>query len=212
MNERTKWLVIGGGALAFLGWWLTSTSSGTSAAGGVFGESDADLEARLLADSRIPNRIRQWVPQAISAAEGFQPRELDRETWVRLILAVIEQESDGNPNAVGDAGKSFGLMQIHTDFHPDFAALPTSLRLDPQTNVNTGASILMQGIDYWMDAFSSNRLLGLRAGVAEYNAGRGGVRKAVSQGLDVDAFTYLKRYSSSVLRRFASAGGLTAGV
>lgn len=213
MDARTKWLVLGGGVLAAFGWWLTSTGSGSDFAGNLFGSDlDADLEARLLADARIPDSVRQWVPQAISAADGYSPRELDRETWVRLILAVIEQESAGNPNAIGDAGKSYGLMQIHTGFHPEFAALPASLRLDPQTNINNGASILTEGIDYWMSSFPDDRLLGLRAGVAEYNAGRGGVRKAVTQGLDVDSYTYLKRYSASVLRRFMSAGGLTAGV
>lgn len=37
------------------------------------------------------------------------------ETTVRQ---VIKCESSGNPNAVGDGGNSFGLVQIHLPSHP----------------------------------------------------------------------------------------------
>lgn len=215
-SKSTKWLLLGGGALAALGWWWASSSSSGSGLSGLLGVGDssadqADLVARLSADPRIPDQVRRWVPQVVMAASRFSPANLSEETWVRLILADIEQESGGDPLVVGDAGKSFGLMQIHIDYHPDFAALPVAMRFDPQTNIDKGVSLLAGLIDYWTDAFPQDRLLAIRAALAEYNAGRGGVTKAISQGLDVDSFTYLRNYSSSVLRRFRAAGGFGTG-
>lgn len=63
------------------------------------------------------------------------------------ILATILVESGGNPNAIGDDGVSFGLMQINTRAHTaDLAARgwsPNDL-LDPEKNVELGSQILLQ--------------------------------------------------------------------
>jgi soluble lytic murein transglycosylase-like protein len=39
----------------------------------------------------------------------------------RVVLAVINCESTWNPVAVGDGGKSHGLVQIHEGYHPDIS-------------------------------------------------------------------------------------------
>lgn len=37
----------------------------------------------------------------------------------KIVRAIIKCESGYNPNAVGDGGKSFGLVQIHLPSHPN---------------------------------------------------------------------------------------------
>ena len=38
-----------------------------------------------------------------------------------LMAKIIKCESGGNPNAVGDGGQSFGLVQIHRPSHPNIS-------------------------------------------------------------------------------------------
>ena len=67
------------------------------------------------------------------------------DNYVKLVSGIIEQESGGNPNAIGDNGCSYGLMQLNTcagwlpgyGFGQDNSAL-----LDPETNINYGCQYL----------------------------------------------------------------------
>jgi hypothetical protein len=55
-------------------------------------------------------------------------------------VAVAMAESGGDSNALGDSGKSFGLWQIDSQYHPEFG--PDFARLyDPQTNANAAFSV-----------------------------------------------------------------------
>lgn len=51
----------------------------------------------------------------------------------RVVARVIECESGGNPNAVGDNGTSFGIVQIHAPSHPQISRAQA---LDPAWAIN----------------------------------------------------------------------------
>lgn len=55
----------------------------------------------------------------------------------RLWQSVVQIESGGDPNQVGDAGTSFGLFQLHVGGQAP-AGVPTSQLLDPATNARYG--------------------------------------------------------------------------
>lgn len=61
----------------------------------------------------------------------------------KLVKAIIEVESGGDANAVGDAGNSVGLMQIQPRYHAQRLKEGESL-LDPKVNVRVGCEILSE--------------------------------------------------------------------
>ena len=62
-----------------------------------------------------------------------------------LVLAIIENESQWNPEAVGDGGRSFGLMQVQRWCHKDrMNRLGCDDLLDPYQNVLVGIDILAE--------------------------------------------------------------------
>ena len=61
----------------------------------------------------------------------------------KLVKAIIEVESGGNANAVGDNGNSLGLMQIQPRYHAQRLKEGESL-LDPKVNVRVGCEILSE--------------------------------------------------------------------
>jgi len=70
------------------------------------------------------------------------PAECD-DFDTKLILALKEVESGKNPHAIGDGGKSFGLMQVqyNTAKSLGFKGKPKDL-LNPQTNMKYGCMYL----------------------------------------------------------------------
>lgn len=65
-----------------------------------------------------------------------------------LVLAVIGQESNYNSEAIGDNGKSFGLMQVQKKFHEDrMVKLGATDLLNPYENVAVGIDILAECLD-----------------------------------------------------------------
>lgn len=61
----------------------------------------------------------------------------------KLVKAIIEVESGGDANAVGDNGNSLGLMQIQPRYHAQRLKEGESL-LDPKVNVQVGCEILSE--------------------------------------------------------------------
>ncbi len=60
-----------------------------------------------------------------------------------IVVAMIERESTFNPNAIGDNGNSFGLMQIQPRWHSGrMAKLGCTDLLDPIQNVTVGIDFL----------------------------------------------------------------------
>jgi hypothetical protein len=63
-----------------------------------------------------------------------------------LFTAVVECESQFNPKAVGDHGKSHGLVQIHQPSHPDVSLAQAE---DPEFALNFMATEWKRG-NAWM--------------------------------------------------------------
>jgi hypothetical protein len=83
-----------------------------------------------------------------------------------VVFAVIDRESDFRADAVGDNGKSFGLMQIQKRWHVErMEKLGCDDLLDPYQNV-------MVGIDYLAELFEREN--GVEWALAAYNAGASG--------------------------------------
>ena len=85
-----------------------------------------------------------------------------------LMLAIANQESGFNPNAVGDKslGGSYGLFQIHKPSHPDYTG-----GFDPRANA-AYASKMMAGLLKSYNGDVAKALWG-------YNAGSGNVAKGI---------------------------------
>lgn len=64
----------------------------------------------------------------------------------KLVKAIIEVESGGDANAIGDNGNSIGLMQIQPRYHAQRLKEGESL-LDPKVNVRIGCEILSEIMD-----------------------------------------------------------------
>lgn len=79
--------------------------------------------------------------QDLAARAGFTGSD------ARVAAAVALAESSGNPQAIGDYGKSIGLWQIYLPAHPQFA--DTNL-IDPETNAAAAYSVFQdQGFAAW---------------------------------------------------------------
>lgn len=64
---------------------------------------------------------------------------------VDVAVAVALAESAGYPGAVGDAGASIGLWQVHTPSHPEYS--PAQLK-DPSYNAHAAYVISRAGTDW----------------------------------------------------------------
>lgn len=74
-----------------------------------------------------PNDIQQMIINEANR-QGLDPN---------IALAVAQNESGFNPNAIGDNGNSFGIFQINKPAHPDYTG-----GLDPQKNIEYGVGFL----------------------------------------------------------------------
>ena len=62
-----------------------------------------------------------------------------------LVMAVIETESKGQTDIIGDSGNSFGLMQIQKRFHTErMNKLGVTDLLVPKQNVIVGVDVLLE--------------------------------------------------------------------
>jgi Lysozyme like domain len=90
--------------------------------------------------ARSTSSVARWTLaelRALARSAGF----LDVDTAAAVAMA----ESGGNPNAVGDAGTSFGLWQIHLPAHPE---VDRARVLDPTYNAAQALRIARQGADW----------------------------------------------------------------
>ena len=107
----------------------------------------------------------------------------------RLVQAVMQQESGGNPNATSSAGAE-GLMQLMPD---TASSLGVADPYDPAQSIDGGTRYL-RGL---LDEFGGNTTLALAA----YSAGAG----AVKEYGGVPPYPETQQYVSNVLARAGAA-------
>lgn len=65
-----------------------------------------------------------------------------------IVMAIIDLESDYQPDKIGDGGRSYGLMQIYAAQHTErCVALGAVNLLDPRQNVRAGVDFLAELLD-----------------------------------------------------------------
>ena len=98
-------------------------------------------------DKRAEDRL--MIVKTVQAEEQKDYIEETAESYSispKLVKAIIEVESGGDANAVGDNGNSLGLMQIQLRYHAQRLKEGESL-LDPKVNVRVGCEILSEIMD-----------------------------------------------------------------
>jgi len=125
--------------------------------------------------------VRRFGPAIDKAATGAG---LDP----RLVLAVVMEESGGNPAARSPVGAR-GLMQLMPGTARDLGVKDT---LDPASNLDGGARYLAAQLDRFEGR--------LDLALAAYNAGPGNVDRA---GGRVPDFTETRNYVNRVMGRYA---------
>lgn len=98
------------------------------------------LKYKLLgARSGVPFRVLEWYPTA-------QYYSIVYGVPVEIILAVIWQESTGNPGAIGDSRTAFGLMQVKQIAVDDLIQNKYNVRpvpvINPRDNIKQGTAFL----------------------------------------------------------------------
>ena len=226
-TSKTPLIVLSAAGLGVLAWWLIGGKKSSTApraaappAGSAAAEVDPyDTDAlaeRVLADGSIEastkpaGMVSRWLPTIAPYALVNLPKRMPipADDFARLIAAHIWTESRGREDALGDAGNSYGLMQIHTPAHPKFAAFPEEVRFDPDANIGYGSELLATLLDYYWNK-TNDPYSALRAAVSAYNAGQGNVNKAIGAGRDPASVTYKGAYTDEVLENFYAWGGTT---
>lgn len=111
-----------------------------------------------------PIEVKQLydVPLELELQEHINQLCDDYDVDMPLVLAIIGQESNYRPDAVGDNGNSLGLMQIQPRWHQTrMDELGVTDLLDPYQNVTVG-------IDLLADLMNEG---GTRWAIMAYNAG-----------------------------------------
>lgn len=117
----------------------------------------------------IKTTIRYDVPIDDSLQKYIINLCEERNIAPGLVFAVIEKESDYNALAIGDNGKSFGLMQIQKHHHLErMEKLGAIDLLNPYDNVVVGIDILAEKLNHYNT---------VEKALTAYNAGDAGARK-----------------------------------
>lgn len=152
------------------------------------------------APEAFPERVRQWAPVVdqvtrelgvvSDVAGGVDPRV--------VFLSIIEEESHGNPDAVGASGE-IGLMQI-MPANFDVISVPYDLRAVPYHNIKVGAGYWHSGALRAFDmGFRGDDLL--RQSFAGYNGSHGAMGHPWSPTLT----RRVEKYMDTVKRVCATA-------
>lgn len=121
--------------------------------------------SRMVSDGGSTSIGQAGQPIAASDIQQIIIEEANRAgVSPALMLAIANQESGFNPNAVGDksVGGSYGLFQIHKPSHPDYTG-----GFDPRANA-AYASKMMKGL---LAKYGGN----IDKAIMAYNAGGGNV-------------------------------------
>ena len=101
-----------------------------------------------------------------------------------LVYAVIERESHFDPNAVGTASYTLGLMQVDPYWNRDrMAALNCYDLFDPYQNIRVGTHLLAE---FFSEGYS------IEGALMAFNMGRYGAQALIDQGI-------VSEYATSVM-------------
>ena len=100
-----------------------------------------------------------------------------------LVIAVIQEESNYNTDAIGDNGTSFGLMQVREMYHEKrMHKLGCTNLLDPYQNVTVGIDILAEKL---------NKYDTVEEALTAYNAGDAGAYELYfSKGIKANDYAF----------------------
>ena len=110
--------------------------------------AETPAPVHILEETQEPENDYSWIPLADDLAKQLVESCEEYEVPLELALAVIEQESGFNTDAVGPDGKDFGLFQIRESNH---AWLQEETGADPMTpkgNIICGVWFLHYLYDY----------------------------------------------------------------
>lgn len=109
--------------------------------------------------TQIKGEYVDWAFQ-YGNAEGVSPQ---------LIVAIIERESNGNPDALGSCGEQ-GLMQLTPKwFKAEMQELGVTNLFDPESNIKVGAHALAELFEKHEEVYET---------LMYYNAGYAGLKSA----------------------------------
>ena len=139
------------------------------------------------------------IPQKYKEKGGMFPEVAQAYLW-RLckeagvdyytVLALIERESGYRYTALGDNGRSKGLMQIQERYHIDrMRSLDVTDLLHPYSNMRVGVDFLKEIQDTYLASGGENSVLMV------YNMGASTAKKFWSNGI------YSTEYSREILQR-----------
>ena len=148
----------------------STAAQNVPATGGVTAAPQNAAGQALALGSAVPPEIKRWEPLILkySAQDGVDPN---------LVAAIMESESQGDPNATSPVGAA-GLMQVMGGSY------------DPETNVAQGVALLAR----LTQQFGSD----LEKVIAAYNAGDG----VVSTYNGIPPYQETQIYVFSVLNRY----------
>lgn len=112
-----------------------------------------------------------------------------------MVMAMIRKESNFNANAIGDSGRSLGLMQIQPKWHQwrmdELFGAGNSDWFDPYKNVAVGVHILN---DLYATGLSEEWVL------MAYNGGYGYAHKKVAEGIVTEYVVLVRQYINDLER------------
>ena len=89
--------------------------------------------------------VRYPVPLDDAIQQFITQEAIDKGVAPSLVFAIIKNESDFDPNHIGDDGNSFGLMQIWASEHTERCARLGAVNLlNPYQNVRVGIDFLAE--------------------------------------------------------------------
>ncbi len=182
-NKKRKWKdtatdILGIGIIVYLMFVLLASSCSRTEA------SSVEVTTNKYAEMPLSEALRNHVFGLCA----------DYEIEPEIIFAIIEKESGYNARAIGDNGKSAGLMQIQERYHYDrIERLGVTDLFDPFENVQVG-------IDY-LAALVKENGGNLEMALIAYNAGQSGAEtNYFSKGIYSNAYSQRVLEIAQILR------------
>lgn len=106
---------------------------------------DEQMETVDMGATSTRTFCRYPVPLSDDIQQHIIKTAVERGISPALVMAIIQRESNCDPDMIGDDGNSYGLMQIYANQHIDRCIrLDAPNLLDPYKNVEVGVDILAE--------------------------------------------------------------------